>query len=317
MNLLFELSGENPALAIAEIGCVGTVTRTATGIAIAEVAEPETTTRLAQTHVIMELIGECDGTSVALAELLAQLDITADRPFACRVRKIHPATVDASLLDLERMMGRSIHGTVSLRTTEVEFRTLFTDNRCFLGRVLYTIDRGSYAYRNPQRRAFFHPGVMMPLMARTIVNLTHVRSGELLCDPFCGTGGMLLETELMGVRSIGSDYDQGMLAGFLKNLPDGVCIRADATRMPYHDNCFDAVATDLPYGQSTTIGAYSLDYLYTESLREIRRVLKQGGRAVVVTHRDIRHLAGNLFVISGYYEQRVHKSLTRRIHVLS
>ncbi|HJK38304.1 MAG TPA: RNA methyltransferase, partial [Methanocorpusculum sp.] len=45
--------------------------------------------------------------------------------------------------------------------------------------------------------------------------------------------------------------------------------------------------------------------------------LKQGGRAVVVTHRDIRHLAENLFEISGYYEQRVHKSLTRRILVLS
>ncbi|HJK07372.1 MAG TPA: RNA methyltransferase, partial [Methanocorpusculum sp.] len=94
MNLLFELSGENPVLATAEIGCVGTVTRTATGIALAEVPEPETTTRLAQTHVVMELIGECDGTSAALAELLAQLDITADRPFACRVRKIHPATGD-------------------------------------------------------------------------------------------------------------------------------------------------------------------------------------------------------------------------------
>ena len=85
MNLLFELSGENPVLATAEIDCVGTVTRTATGIALAEVPEPETTTRLAQTHVVMELIGECDGTSAALAELLAQLDITADRPFACRV----------------------------------------------------------------------------------------------------------------------------------------------------------------------------------------------------------------------------------------
>ncbi|HJK68500.1 MAG TPA: methyltransferase domain-containing protein, partial [Methanocorpusculum sp.] len=112
-------------------------------------------------------------------------------------------------------------------------------------------------------------------------------------------------------------YVPEMLAECRKNLPDGAYVRADATRMPYPDNCFDAVATDLPYGQSTTIGADSLDYLYVESLKEIRRILKQGGRAVVVTHRDIRHLAENLFEISGYYEQRVHKSLTRRILVLS
>ena len=316
MNLLFELSGENPSLAIAEIACVGTVTRTATGIAIAEVLAPETTTRLAQTHVIMELIGECNPTSGASQELLTQLNITADGSFACRVRQIHPAAVDMSQRELERMMGKSIHGTVCLSNPEVEYRALFTDNRCFLGKVLYTIDRGSYAYRDPQRRAFFHPGVMMPLMARTMVNLTHVMPGELLCDPFCGTGGMLLETELMGVLAIGSDYDPEMLDGCRKNLPDGAYVRADATRMPYPDSCFDAVATDLPYGQSTTIGADSLDTLYKESLQEIRRVLKKGGRAVVVTHRDIRGLADGLFEVSGYYEQRVHKSLTRRILVL-
>ncbi|MDD2297222.1 MAG: methyltransferase domain-containing protein, partial [Sphaerochaetaceae bacterium] len=193
----------------------------------------------------------------------------------------------------------------------------FTNGRCFFGEVLHTIDRGSYAYRNPQRRAFFHPGVMMPLMARTMVNLTHVEPGEILCDPFCGTGGMLLECEMMGIEAVGSDYDPEMLTGCQQNLPNGACIRADATKMPYPNEAFDAIATDLPYGQSTTIGAESIDTLYTESLKEIRRVLKRGGRAVIVTHKDIRPLTNNLFEIVGYYEQRVHKSLTRRILVLA
>lgn len=87
--------------------------------------------------------------------------------------------------------------------------------------------------------------------------------------------------------------------------------------MPYPDQIFDAVATDLPYGQSTKIEADSLNTLYTESLKEIRRILKHGGRAVIVTHKDIRPLAQDLFEIAGYYEQRVHKSLTRRILVLA
>jgi tRNA (guanine10-N2)-dimethyltransferase len=87
--------------------------------------------------------------------------------------------------------------------------------------------------------------------------------------------------------------------------------------MPYPDGIFDAVATDLPYGQSTTIGAASLDALYESSLKEIRRILKDGKRAVLVTHRDIRTSARNMFEIAGYYEQRVHKSLTRRILVLT
>lgn len=317
MNLLFELAGDNPDLAVAELECVGEVFHTAKGIAVANVWDPASTTRLAQTHTVMEFLGESESSGTALQNLLEELNITTPQTYCCRVRKIHPATVDQSSLELEKMMGQKIHGTVSLKNPETEYRAVFTDTKCYLGRVLYSIDRGSFAYRNPQRRAFFHPGVMMPLMARTIVNLTLVRQGELICDPFCGTGGMLLEAELMDLRSIGSDYDPKMLNGCRENLPNGTCIRADAAKMPYPDGIFDAVATDLPYGQSTTIGSDSLDKLYTESLTEIRRILKKGGRAVIVTHRDIRDIAKDIFVISGYYEQRVHKSLTRRILVLS
>ena len=56
--------------------------------------------------------------------------------------------------------------------------------------------------------------------------------------------------------------------------------------------------------------------LYDESIAEIRRVLKSGRRAVVVTHVDIREVAKNHLDIIQYHEQRVHKSLTRRIMVL-
>lgn len=316
MNLLFELSGENQALSIAEIECAGTVLRTENGIAIADVPNPEITARLAGSHVVSKLLGECEGSREGLASLLASLSLCAPRPFCARVNKIHPAQVNASSVELERMMGSSIRGEVSLNNPGIVYRAVFTGGRCFLGEVVQVIDRGGYAARSPQKRAYFHPGVMMPILARQVVNLSRVMPGEKLLDPFCGTGGMLMECSLLGVQGVGSDFDEEMLAGSRLNVPGGLILRADATKLPYPDRCFDAVVTDFPYGQSTIISAESLNVLYHDALCEIRRVLKSGGRAVVVTHKDIRDVASRFFTVEGFFEQRVHKSLTRRILVL-
>ena len=317
MDLLFELAGDNLKLATDELECVGIVTDIANGVAVAKVSNPDTTLRLAQTHVLMEYLGKCRGTSNDLIELLSQLKICSEYTYACRVRKIYPTIIDSSQLDLERIMGKYIEGKVSLTSPETEYRAIFTDNQCFLGRVIYKINRGSYSNRNPQYKEYFHPGVMMPLMARTLVNLTHVMPNELLCDPFCGTGGLLIEGKIIGARTVGSEYCRDILSGCMKNIPDLAYLLADAKHLPFKNNCFDAIVTDFPYGQSTKIKAPSIDILYEFSLKEIRRILKAGGRAVIVTHRDIRHLAKKIFNINGYYEQRVHKSLTRRILVLN
>ncbi len=92
---------------------------------------------------------------------------------------------------------------------------------------------------------------------------------------------------------------------------------ADAAAVPIRDRAIDAVVTDLPYGQSVRVRAESMDQLYDGSLAEIRRILRPGRRAVVVTNRDITSIAACYFTILQEHEQRVHKSLTRRILVLS
>jgi tRNA (guanine10-N2)-dimethyltransferase len=59
-----------------------------------------------------------------------------------------------------------------------------------------------------------------------------------------------------------------------------------------------------------------MDNLYSGALEEIRRVLKPGRRAVVVTHRDISAIAKQNMTIYQQHQQRVHKSLTRHVLVL-
>ena len=107
-----------------------------------------------------------------------------------------------------------------------------------------------------------------------------------------------------------------MVTGCRQNLPESDVMIADATAVPICDHTLDAVVTDLPTA-SRSGSAESMNHLYDGSLAEIRRVLRPGRRAVVVTHRDITDIAACHFTILQAHEQRVHKSLTRRILVLS
>ncbi|MDD1673650.1 MAG: methyltransferase domain-containing protein [Methanomicrobiales archaeon] len=313
--LLFELSGEHPTLPTAEVEAVGRIIKSYPQVAIAECHSLDQTKRLSLCHVVMEYLGQCRATETDILTFITRLYLVSSDSFRVRVKKVQGASPMISASYLEVLIGDHIQGEVSLDNPENEFRMVLSGEWAFFGRVIHVIDRGAYLYRNPLRRPFFHPGVMLPRFARTMVNLSLICSGELLIDPFCGTGGMLLEGKFVGAELAGGDVDPCMVAGTRKNIPHVDVVIEDAAYMPFQDDCADAVVTDLPYGQSVGIRAENLSCLSERALAEIFRVLKRGRRAVVISHRDIRHLAGD-FVLLQYHKQRVHKSLTRHTMVL-
>ena len=321
MKLIFELSGENPTLPFAELGCIGTVLDQRRQVAVVEAPHPETARRLAMTHGVLEYLGECEPDIAAFKALLQGLSLELRQTFAGRAKKVHGGSNEhnpCSQKEFERMIGTMIAGPVSLKNPEVEYRAILSENRCYFGKVLYTFERGSYDVRNPGKRDFFHPGVMMPRMARTLVNIAGVQQGDTMLDPFCGTGGILIEAHLLGAHTIGSDFDPLMVRGSRQNIPGSDLMLADATRLPCSDHTVDAVVTDFPYGQSVCIRkSDTMDTLYGDALEEIRRILKNKKRAVVVTHRDISPIAAEYLTVLQRHNQRVHKSLTRHILVLA
>jgi tRNA (guanine10-N2)-dimethyltransferase len=321
MKLLFELSGENATLPFAELECIGTVTDQRLQVAVADCPDPDASLRLAMTQVVLEYLGECDPALTAFRDLLKDLALETRQTFAGRAKKVHGGCHEhnpASQREFERLIGTMIAGPVSLINPEVEFRAILSEDRCYFGRVLYRIDRAGYDTRNPGKRDFFHPGVMMPRMARTLVNIACTRRGDTMLDPFCGTGGILIEAELLGMHAIGSDFDPFMIGGSRINAKDTDFLVGDATTLPFSDKSVDSVVTDFPYGQSVCIlKADTMDRLYGDALCEIRRVLRPGRRAVVVTHQDISEIAAQHLTVLQQHNQRVHKSLTRRVLVLS
>ena len=320
MKLLFELSGENPTLPFAELECVATILDKRAQVAVAECPDPSRTHRLAMTHVVLEYLGECSPELTAFQHLLRELAIVTNKSFAGRVKKLHSGCHErnpASQLEFERLIGTMISGPVSLHHPFIEYRAILSEDRCYFGRVLFRIDRGAYNARNPGKREFFHPGVMMPRMARTLVNLSCAGEGDVVLDPFCGTGGILIEAGLLGIYAIGSDFDPLMIGGSRKNAAGSALILTDSTRLPFRDRSIDAVVTDFPYGQSVCIRKTdTMEGLYAEALGEIARVIKPVHRAVIVTHTDISRIAARYMTVLQRHEQRVHKSLTRRILVL-
>ena len=136
-------------------------------------------------------------------------------------------------------------------------------------------------------------------------------------DPFCGTGGILLEAGLIGAKVVGSDIEEKMVEGCKKTI-DFYKIKnyelfcSDIGDIKKKVSAVDAVVTDLPYGKSTTTKGEEIRLLYDRSFKNISKILKKNGKAVFgISNRDMVSLGEKYFSLIEVYEFRVHSSLTR------
>jgi len=173
----------------------------------------------------------------------------------------------------------------------------------------------SYGRRRPQYRPYFHPTSMHPKLARALVNLTRVRVGDVVLDPFCGTGGILIEAGLMGMGVVGGDIDERMADGCRQNLREygieGRVVTVNALDMVVEA---DAIATDPPYGRSSRPSEDTRG-LYRKFLSKAAGILKRGDYMSLMLPSD-RDVECDGFTVESTFDVRVHKSLTRRVWVL-
>lgn len=180
-------------------------------------------------------------------------------------------------------------------------------------------DWRQFGDRQPTDRPFFRPGSMAPSLARVCVNLSQVTPGEWLLDPMCGTGGVLLEAGLIGACPLGIDANTTMVRGSRKNTAAYLeavppLFQGDASRLPLAADSVAAVVADIPYGRQSPLTGTSRAKLTQAALAEAARV---GSRAVFVADRSLvapATAAG--WTVEAVCRQRVHRSLTRRLHVL-
>lgn len=334
MLIAFELSGEHDTIPASEaIACLESlhvdfkIHLRLDGCLIIELKDEAHRTaealskRLSMTHHIMIVLGIGGAAEEDILDTVGKADIQFKDTYSIRVRRIKDYS-KVNTESMERRIGGIFYrkgACADLEKPKISFKVLLTEDKSIFGYIVASIDRGAFEARKPHYKPFFYPGVLMPRVARALVNI--VEPEEYLFDPFCGTGGILVEAGLIGIKAIGGDVQRKLLLGAKMNLDyygiNYSLMYQDACRMALCDESVDAVVTDPPYGRSAAIKAESLEYLLIGSLNEIHRVLKNGKRAVFISERKIEDIAEEAgFRVIESHLQRVHKSLTRRISVL-
>ncbi len=322
--VLFELSGENPTLPAAEaLACLRVESpgsrplAQGPGYLLAECdlgSLPHVAGRLGLTHRFGRYLGSCDLERLESAS--SELDLPSGS-VCVRARKVEGSFPEVNTHELARKVGKvlSQKHDIDLTSPDLTVRVLLSEKvHLFISE--YDIDRKEFDLRKVAERPFFSPISLHPRYARALINLTEAKRGDTVLDPFCGTGGIVLEAALMGMRAIGSDIDPEMVNGCRRNLEHfGVQAEvqvADVGDVPSLFGKVGSVATDPPYGRAASTKKEDIDILYRRGIRAAAGVLSPGSKAGIVLPREVMT---NEMELLELHRQRVHRSLTRHYHI--
>lgn len=235
-----------------------------------------------------------------------ELPISKPTSFVCRTINLSSKKIGTSL---ERQAGgvlkRRWGSQVSLSSPQITVYLIITDTNRYLGYADGVI------YPEHPIKAVKHPHELDMKLGRCIVNLSHLSEGKTICDPFCGTGTILLEAESMGMRAIGIDFDRIMCKITNKNLAangfDSRVINSGYDEIQNIKDEVDGIVTDLPYGISSRSSVSP-----KRLIKDFVSVVPKRKKLVMVYKKglEVEEMSK-----AKKYEVYRHKSLTRVIAV--
>jgi tRNA (guanine10-N2)-dimethyltransferase len=319
--IVFRLSGEHPELPVAEISALyeahgkkaDVASRDATHLLVDSDLDENVLMRLAFTHEFYPVHRLAKPDS--LDDVILGLGLKKPDSFCIRCLGFSNNAKE------EKRVGgiiyENLHWRVNLKEPELTVHVIKIKGEVAICLRKYETDDTNK--RDPNDRPFFHPLALNPKLARLFLNLARLKEGDRVLDPFCGSGSVLIEADLMGLTAIGTDRDREMLWGCAKNLEfyglKAETGEGDATDIHLKD--LDAIVTDPPYARASKMFKKGLEDLYDKFLQSSFVALKQGGFMVLaVPHASTLAYARVGFELVADYELYVHKSLTRRIYIL-
>jgi SAM-dependent methyltransferase len=222
-------------------------------------------------------------------EDVVQALLTAVRDAGLRkVRLLRPS---GNELKVDQLLGREA----------LDFVAFKNKGRYLVGPTSYVRSPSPMRERGTKRPSRRPEISLSPRLARTLVNISGVPKGATLLDPFCGAGTVLVEGMFASLRCIGVDSSVPRLREARENMrwasrqAKGGTYRlelGDARDLEgLVEGQVDAVVTEpilLPLlnARPSMATAHEMferaQSVYADSLGEMSRVLKPGGRMVVV-----------------------------------
>ncbi len=339
-NLFFLVSGEYETLSFSELtaileteGYAFTVTEKLDQVLRVQADEESVSQvkrRSAYTRVCAKELFTCDANQQSLVDAVEGADfsgfLSPGETFEVRIRRIKEYANREATMDYERSLGTLIlkkmpQANVNLKCPDRKFFGVLTGGKLVFGLKLAEIVPKTFVERRARKKPFFHPSAMNAKLARCMVNLAHARTGNMVLDPFSGTGSTVIEATLIGCESVGIDVQKRMAIGTLRNIrhfglsPEGILV-ADARRLPLtHVDC---VVTDPPYGKSSTTLKSTTKAIVEGILLSAHEVLDKGQRICIAAPKTLRIQRVGEKLGYRHLESHfayVHRTLTREVAV--
>jgi len=310
MQVVFELSKEHPTLPVAQVrGCIGSYHENYeeiyhNGIYIADMDEryiKKICSRLAMSFSINKFVG-IGIKSLKNLKIKGTFKVEGGR-------SIQRKEIGAEIV-------KNLGLKAEMKNPENVVKIFAGRGEIMITEEICRINRSQFEERRASKWPFPLPTAMHPRIARTLVNLSGIKDGNTLLDPFCGAGGILIEGGLIGCRVKGVEIKKDAAIGCEKNLKhygieDYEIMTGDMREFDLSG--VDAVVTDFPYGRSSHLSD-KMEKLYEEA---IEKIADWTSKAVIgMPSLDFLPLVENYFDVIAIHPARVHKSLTRFFYIL-
>jgi tRNA G10 N-methylase Trm11 len=219
------------------------------------------------------------------------------KSFRCKVINLLDIKVDYNKY-IDKFMHeikKSLNAKVSLRDSDTTFGIIIDEEvyYCML------LDRREIKLR----KIYKHPAELNDRLAILMINLSGVKEDEMLLDPCCGTGTIVMYASNIGINAIGCDIAMKMCRYSKINLDANnlyaSIINCDSIYLPIER--VDVMVSNMPYGRASSTYKRNSRKLINAIINECN------ARKVIMCKKgdEPEHIKA--------YDLYVHSNLSRRI----